>query len=243
VRDSEQLKSTNVVWVTGSGTGIGRAVSLSFAQLGCPVVVSSRTSSEVRRVAREIEAAGGRAIYLTCDVSSERSVAGAVLRVVKEFGRIDVLVNNAGAAYFKPIVKTTTEEFDEIIRSNLRGMFLCTRAVLKGMIKRRRGWIFNILSVAASTPFANNAAYCAAKAGGLMFTAVLRKEVSGYGIRVVAVLPGATETSIWSKKVRRKYGHRMMRPEDIAETIIGVYNQPLRMLTEQIIIRPAAGDL
>ncbi len=194
-----------VVWVTGAGRGMGKAIAEGFASIGAMVVVSSRTSKQISRTAREICRGGGKAISLRCDVASEKSVGESAAKVLKRFGKIDVLVNNAGTACFKSVIDTTTREFDETVSSNLRGLYLCTRAVLPAMMRQRSGHIFNILSVAATTAFPGNAAYGAAKAGGLMFTKVLREEVRQYNIKVVAVLPGATETTIWDSRTRQKH--------------------------------------
>jgi len=243
----KQLHGGNVctvVWVTGAGRGIGKAIAQAFAAVGAMVVISARTSKEINKVAEEILNSGSnKAIPLVCDVATEKSVKTTFEKIFRKFGRIDVLVNNAGTAYFKPIIETTAREFDETINSNLRGMFLCTRAVLPAMIRQRSGHIFNILSVAATTTFTESGAYGAAKAGGLMFTNVLREEVRQYNIKVVAVLPGATETAIWGRRVRQRYRERMMQPGDIAEAVVAIYKQSPRMVTEEIIIRPILGDL
>jgi short-subunit dehydrogenase len=163
--------------------------------------------------------------------------------IVRKWGSIDVLVNNAAVTYFKPFAQTTTREFDLLMATNLRGVFLCVKSVLPGMVKRKKGTIVNIVSVSATTTFLNSSAYSASKAGVLALSRCLRAEVRKKGIRVIDVLPGAVETEMWDRKARKKYGRRMMQPADVAGVVVSLFRQPGRVLTEEIVIRPLEGDL
>jgi len=232
-----------VVWVTGASQGIGREIAKAFAQIGGTVIATSRSKLGLDTLVKEIRRAGGIAYAYVCDVSSEKSVRSTAQQVFSRFGHVDVLVNNAGVTYFKSIRSTTAGEFDEVIQTNLRGTFLCIKAVLESMIRRRFGHIINILSTASRKTFTASGAYSASKAGALALTNVLREEVRPFGIKVTAVIPGSTETRMWSASDRRKYRHRMMQPADVAAMVVAVYQQPERVHTEEVVIRPQLGDL
>jgi 3-oxoacyl-[acyl-carrier protein] reductase len=207
------------------------------------VVATSRSRRELDGLVREIALKGGRAIAFVCDVTSSRSVASTARRVLRRFGRVDVLVNNAGVTYFKSLRETSQLEFDEVIAANLRGTFLCTKAVIDSMVRRRSGHIINIISVAALKSFLDSAAYSASKAGALALTNVLREEVRRFNIKVTAVIPGATRTEMWSRSAREKYGHRMMSAEDVAQIIVEMFQAPKRAHIEEIVVRPQLGDI
>jgi 3-oxoacyl-[acyl-carrier protein] reductase len=178
-----------------------------------------------------------------CNVGSERSISSTAKRIREKYGKIDVLINNAGVTVFKSIMETKLTEFDSIMSTNLRGAFLCIKSVLPQMIKRKNGHIINIVSVAANTVLENSSAYAASKAGLLALSNVLRKEVRKFNIKVTNILPGAVETSMWDSKVRTRHRNRMMSPADIAQVTLEVFNQPKKVLIEDVIVRPIKGDL
>jgi 3-oxoacyl-[acyl-carrier protein] reductase len=207
------------------------------------VVATSRSKRELDGLVREIALKGGRAIAFVCDVSSSRSVASTAGSVLRRFGRVDVLVNNAGVTYFKSLRRTSQLEFDEVISANLRGTFLCTKAVIDSMVRRRSGHVINVISIAARKTYTKSSAYSASKAGVLALTDVLREEVRPFGIKVTAVTLGATETQMWNASTRDKYRHRMMSAEDVARVVVSVFQAPRRAHIEEIILRPQLGDL
>jgi short-subunit dehydrogenase len=232
-----------VVWVVGASRGIGAEIGRQFATIGAYVVLSGRTVVQLRTLQRLIASQGGDAVVQVCDCADERSVRKAAAAITKRFGRIDVLINNAGITVFKYFDATTITEFDAIIGTNLRGPVLCTHAVLPGMIRRKKGWIINILSNAAIKSFEGSAAYTASKSGLLGFTRVLREEMRKHNVKVVAVLPGATETTMWSKKARDRYAQRMMKAKSVAEAVLAVYQMPPDIVTDEILLRPILGDI
>lgn len=237
------LRNQPVVWVTGASRGIGYEVARAFAGIGAHVVVSSRNRRKLTSLVKQITKRGGCATARACDVSSERSVTAAAKQILKRWGRVDVLVNNAGVTYFKSLRETTRSEFDEVIAANLRGTFLCIKAVIESMVRHRSGHIINVISVAAQKAYTKSSAYSASKAGVLALTNVLREEVRPFGIKVTAVLPGATETQMWSSSTRVKFHHRMMSAEDVARIVVSVFQAPRRAHIEEIIFRPQLGDL
>jgi 3-oxoacyl-[acyl-carrier protein] reductase len=236
-------KQVQVVWVTGASRGIGAAIARAFAASGAHVVLTGRDIRALRQNVLKIREYGGKASTLRCDVERESSVILAYKTISKKFRKVDVLVNNAGVTYFKSFEKTTVKDFDHVLATNLRGVFLCTKSVLPSMLRRRNGFIINILSVSATTTFKNSSAYAASKAGVLALSRSLRAEVRKNGISVIDILPGAVETEMWDRNERKKYHNKMMQPEDIAEVVVSVVRQPKRVLTEEIVIRPVEGDL
>ncbi|HLP17450.1 MAG TPA: SDR family oxidoreductase [Bacteroidota bacterium] len=231
------------IWITGASRGIGEAAARAFAREGAHVIASGRNEEALRRTVDSIRSAGGSADALCVDVTDAASVRAAHGSIVSGFGRVDVLVNNAGVTSFRKFEQTTLDEFDAIVGTNLRGYFLCTQAVLPSMLEAQRGLILNVHSVSAIETFANSSVYAASKAGSLAMMRGLRAEVRRRGVRVVDVLPGAVETAMWSESNRAKHGSKMMQPEDIADILVSLCRQPERATTDEIIVRPIGGDL
>ena len=192
------LLGGKVAVVTGGGRGFGRAIAKRFAAEGARVLITSRTEAELREVAREIEQARGRAVWVTADVSREADCAGIVAAAQERLGAVDILVNNAGDyGPVKPVEEISAQEWDQVIAVHLRGAFLLTRLVLPGMYRRRSGAIVNISSLSAKAAFAWGAPYAAAKAGLLGLTRVTAAEAARRGVRVNAICPGpVTETKM-----------------------------------------------
>lgn len=232
-----------VVWVTGASTGIGKAIAEKFSKEGCIVVVTARRKSRLVRIVSEIKFAGREANAFVCNVMSERSVFLTAKRIREKYGTIDVLINNAGATVFKSFLETKTQDYNNVIDTNLKGPFLCMKAVLPQMIKKKHGSIINILSVAASTAFENSAVYSASKAGMSAMANCIRTEVRRYDIKICNIFPGAVDTAMWESKARQRYRNRMMTPADIAEITFDVFNKPKKVVIEDLIVRPVRGDI
>ncbi|HOC25386.1 MAG TPA: SDR family oxidoreductase [bacterium] len=230
-----------IVWVTGSGRGIGRAIALSLAAHGAHLVLSARTISDIEAVAQEITNQGGQAVAMPCDVRHPDQVKRVVVAVERTHGPIEVLVNNAGVAIFGKIVDTSESDWDLMMETNVKGAFLCSQAVLPGMIERKSGHIINMVSVAGRTPYYNNAGYCASKYGLLGFTDVLRMEARKHGIRVTSLMPGATDTLIWGDA--DVDNTRMMPADEIAQAVTAILLTGESAMMEEVVIRPLGGDL
>jgi len=186
-----------VAVVTGASRGIGRATAIALASEGANVVVNYASSQEAAdKVVAEITALGSQAIALPADVSKADQVEGLVTAVMEKWGRIDVLVNNAGITCDTLLLRMKPEEWQAVIDLNLTGVFLCTRAVSKIMLKQRSGRIINITSVAGQMGNPGQANYSAAKAGVIGFTKTVAKELASRGITVNAVAPGFIETDM-----------------------------------------------
>ncbi len=192
-----------IALVTGGGRGIGRSIALAFAREGADVAVAARTEPEVAAVRAEVEALGRRSLACRCDVTDRDQVAGMVREVEGSLGPITDLVNNAGIAASAKTTEMDDDLWERILRINLTGTYLCTKAVLPGMLSRGHGRIINIASTGAKVGFLYSAAYCASKHGVLGFTRSLALEVAGRGITVNAICPGFVETSMTEESIRR----------------------------------------
>jgi NAD(P)-dependent dehydrogenase (short-subunit alcohol dehydrogenase family) len=209
------LLQGKIAIVTGGGRGIGRAIARRFAAEGAAVLVAARTESEVRGVAAEIESAGGRAAYVTGDVSRETDCAHIVSVAENRLGGTGILVNCAGDyGPVKPVEEIAPEEWDHVIATHLRGAFLLTRLVLPGMYTRGAGVILNISSISAKAAFPWGAPYAAAKAGMLALTRITAAESARRGVRVNAICPGPVTETKMSQELGVAIGARLgLSPE------------------------------
>ncbi|MFM5889150.1 MAG: 3-oxoacyl-[acyl-carrier-protein] reductase [Dolichospermum sp.] len=193
------LLKDQVAIVTGASRGIGRAIALQLAFEGAKVVVNYASSSTAAdQVVAEITAAGGEAVAIQGDVSQENQVDTLIKTTLEKFQRVDILVNNAGITRDTLLLRMKLEEWQAVIDTNLTGVFLCTKAVSKIMLKQRSGRIINIASVAGQMGNPGQANYSAAKAGVIGFTKTVAKELSSRGITVNAVAPGFITTDMTS---------------------------------------------
>jgi 3-oxoacyl-[acyl-carrier protein] reductase len=238
-----QLKGKTAV-VTGGSRGIGRAIALMLAQNGANVVVnytSNNTSAE--EVVRKIEEMGVKGKAVKADVSKSEEVENLVNEVLNTFGSIDILINNAGITRDNLIIRMTEQEFDDVISTNLKGAFICTKSVSRVMIKQKSGKIINVSSVVGIIGNAGQSNYAAAKAGLIGFTKSMAKELAKRGINVNAVAPGFIETDMTSKlsdKVKEEFTKsiplmRAGKPEDIAKAVLFLASEYSDYITGQVI--------
>jgi NAD(P)-dependent dehydrogenase (short-subunit alcohol dehydrogenase family) len=218
--------------VTGARRGIGHAIALALAKEGANVVVSDVSQEDCQKVVIEIEVLGKRGLAVKCDVTSRVEVEDMVRRAVAEFGRVDILVNNAGVINFKPFLELTDEDWDNTLNVNLKGQFLCARAVAKEMVKNKWGRIINIASISSGgcgIAFPLIAHYTASKGGVMALTEALALELTPQGINVNAICPGAIDTDMTKgTKESGQLEHVLLRipkgrigqPEDIANLAV-----------------------
>jgi short-subunit dehydrogenase len=237
------LNEGRIAWITGGSQGIGYACAEELISKGYRVAISSRNKERLAEAATALSAGEHDVRAFPCDVAEEESIKSAYREIVAAFGPPTVLINSAGISPWSTFTETTTQEFDQAIAINTRGMFLCSREVLPAMYERKQGAIVQMLSVASIKGYLNGAAYVASKFAAHGFTNALREEARQHGVRVIAVLPGATETELWGETERKQYHERMMQPSDIAKMIASALAEPNRALVEEILIRPIAGDI
>jgi NAD(P)-dependent dehydrogenase (short-subunit alcohol dehydrogenase family) len=192
----QRLKD-KVAIITGAGAGIGKKIAEVFAQEGALTVVSSRRESNGQEVSDNIKKSGNKAIFLKCDVSVEDEVVSLVQKTMELYGRIDILINNAGVNFHMPFTKMSVEDWDRVIGTDLRGTFLCTYYCIPEMLKAGAGNIINISSVHASACLPGASVYDAAKWGIVGFTKSLAVEFADKNIRLNAISPGLIDTQIW----------------------------------------------
>ena len=231
-----------VALVTGASRGIGRAIALALAAEGADVAVNyAGSEAAAKEVAAEIEAMGRKALVIQADIASTEASTAMVDAVVKEFGRVDVLVNNAGITRDGLLMRMKEEDWDAVITTNLKGVFNCTKAAIKYMMKQKSGNIVNISSIVGVMGNAGQANYCAAKAGVIGFTKATAKEVAARGIRVNAIAPGFIKTdmtSVLSEKVVEAMLagiplNRLGETEDIAKAVLFLASSDANYITGQ----------
>lgn len=234
-----------VVIVTGSGKGIGRGIAVEFAKEGATVIVATLDREEGLDTEAYIHGLGGRVRFIQTDVGSESSIKSMVGQTVQAYGRIDVLVNNAGITLFKPLLEATAEDWDNVINIGLRGVFLCSKHVAAHMVKQKKGAIFNISSNHALATLPDTEIYAAAKAGDNGMTRSMALSLGKAGIRVNAICPGFTDTPhyrTWLNKdgnaaeVEREVrfvhaGNRISTPQDIGRLAVFLASDEAEMIT------------
>ncbi len=226
-----------VAVVTGGSRGIGRAIGEMLAAHRAAVVVTARRSADAERAARALAPSGAaRALGVACDVRRWEECEALVERTVAEFGRIDVLVNNAGVEVFAPLAEMGLDEWRTQIGTNLDGVFHCCRAALPHLVATQ-GWIVNIGSLAGRNAFAGGTAYNATKFGLLGFSEALMLEVRQQGVRVTCVMPGSVATGFADGAADD--ADWKLRPEDVAEVVRDLLAFPSRALPSRVEIRPS----
>lgn len=235
--------SKPVVLITGASQGIGAAIARAFAReiRGARLALVARNARKLRAVARACEKLGAGAEIFPCDVAEAAAVAALATAVTKRFRRVDVLVNNAGKFAVAPFLDMPVADFDRILAANLRSVFLVSQAFVPGMVKRGRGDVFNLSSVAGLVGYPGRAAYAAAKFGVTGLSKVMRAELKDRGVRVCCVHPGATFTASWAGS--GVPAERMMPAADIARALVDFYRLSRRTVVEEIVLRPQLGDL
>ncbi|HEY6352621.1 MAG TPA: SDR family NAD(P)-dependent oxidoreductase [Candidatus Angelobacter sp.] len=239
---AKQLLKNKVAVITGGSRGIGFALARTLAENGCRVVITGRNTRNLKAAATKLSGSKGKVETVGCDVSDPVQVENLFAGVQKRHSTIDILINNAGVAHsLEPIEKLSIDVWKQVIDTNLTGMFLCTRAAL--LLMRTGATVVNNLSVAATQPFPGMAAYNASKYGALGFTRVLREEVRKRGIRVLALIVGATDTDIWNHFWPEAPRAKMVSPATIAEAVLQAVMLPENTTIEEIRLGPTAGVL
>jgi NAD(P)-dependent dehydrogenase (short-subunit alcohol dehydrogenase family) len=234
------------VLVTGASSGLGRAAALAFAEAGADVALLARGEGELRALAAEIEALGRRALLLPTDLADEGALLEAAQGVLDRFGRVDVLLNNAGTDVPGAVKELAADDWDRVLAVNLRAPFLLAKAVFPAMQAQGRGTIINVSSVAGKRGWANASAYCASKFGLTGLTQALHAEGREHGIRAVVVYPGAMATNWgdWTPEARGGDGQESrpsseaLSPKDAASFLVWLAAAPQALVLTEAVMMP-----
>jgi len=234
-----------VAIVTGAGRGIGRAIAMGLAASGASVVLASRTADQLTQVAAEIEAAGGKALAVPTDLTDAAAIDQLAAETLKAFGRIDILVNNAARSFLRGLLELREDGWDKVFNTNVKAVWLLSRAVARTMIEQKSGRIINITTVGAEKAELGMAAYGTSKAALKMLTRCMAREWAAFGIQVNAVGPGLTRTAfsqpIWSNPDIAKHVTsqlpmgRIAEPEEIVPAVLFLASDAASYMTGETI--------
>jgi 3-oxoacyl-[acyl-carrier protein] reductase len=226
-----------VALVTGAGRGIGKAVALSLAKLGCRLVLAARTTVELEKARLDIQNDKGIAIAIPTDLTRDEDIDALVRESEREFGGVDILINNAGWGKRASVVRAKIEDWDQTLRVNLRAPMLLAQKFLPAMLAKGEGAVINISSVSGKSGEANGAAYSATKFGLIGFTQSLFEEVRERNIKVAVILPGFVDTPM-IPPVKHLDRSKMIQADDVAQAILYILKAPATACPVEITIRP-----
>ncbi len=232
-----------VALVTGAAQGIGKSIVLLLARNGADIVISDINPVKAEETANEVQAIGRKTMAIKVNVADLEEVERMVQAIIEKFGRIDILINNAGITRDKLILRMTEEDWDAVLDVNLKGTFNCTKAVIRHMSKQKGGKIINIASVSGEMGNAGQANYSASKAGVIGFTKTIAREFAQRGINVNAIAPGYIQTPMTdalSEKVKEELRRmipleRLGQPEDVAQAVLFLVSEASSYITGQVL--------
>lgn len=225
-----------VALITGASRGIGFAIARRLGQMGARVCICGRDRAKLEQSASGLRGEGIETLAVQADIARGNQIFALVQKTQQELGPIDILVNNAGTGVFGPFHEFSEADWDTVLDTNLRSVFLACRAVAPEMIRRQTGHIINISSLAGKHTFANGAIYCASKWGLMGLTGSMAEDLRGYGIRVSAICPGSVATEFPGQG--RKNSTKILQPEDIAHAVAALVTQAPGSFISEVHIRP-----
>jgi 3-oxoacyl-[acyl-carrier protein] reductase len=234
--DLENSLAGNVALITGASRGIGLAIAHRLGKLGARISICARDMARLDQAASALRSEGIETLALQADVARAEPVSAIVRETQQKFGAIDILVNNAGIGLFGPFQEFREPDWDAVLDTNLKSVFLVSRAVAPEMIRRQSGHIINISSLAGRNTFAGGAIYCASKWGLMGLTGSMAEDLRGYGIRVSAICPGSVATEFAGHM--SKDPSKALRPEDVAHAVAALVTQAPGSFISEVHIRP-----
>ena len=233
----EKVLAGKTALVTGASRGIGFAIARKLGQMGAKVAICARNSGKLEDAAARLRNDGVEVLAARADVASAAEIASLVTKTEKSLGSIEILVNNAGIGYFGPVQEADEKNWDSVLDTNLKSVFLLSKAVAPGMIERRTGHIINIGSLAGKNAFKNGSIYCASKWGLMGLTECMAEDLREYGIRVSVICPGSVATEFGSP-ASKKNPQKMLQPDDIAHAVEMLVTQATQSFISELLIRP-----
>jgi len=230
------IKGKNIL-VTGASRGIGKAISKAIAGAGANVIMTARDKEALKNLKEDIISKNGKVIYIPADLADKDEIKALFKKVEKDYGKLDVLINNAGFVKTGELVDFSIKDFDRLIDINLRAVYLCCQYALKLMLPAGAGYIINISSVVGFKGYPNQTAYSASKHGVVGLSKALSAEVQKYGIRVSLVHPGGVDTDLVGNARPDLDRSVLMQPEDIAQTVMYLLSLSKRAMVDEIYIR------
>ena len=225
-----------IALVTGASRGIGRAIASRLGRMGASVAICSRSREQIELAATALRDEGITALPIVADVSSAEDVRRMMEQTCNQFGEIEILVNNAGVGLFGAFHERTEADWNTVLDTNLKAVFLTSRAVAPGMIRLGRGHIINISSLASKSAFSGGAIYCASKWGLMGLTASMAEDLRAHGIRVSAICPGSVATEFSSHAGRNPA--TLLQPEDVAHAVAMLVSQSESSFMSEVDLRP-----
>lgn len=227
-----------VTIISGASRGIGRAVATRLARENHFVLLLARNNEEISELELEIDSAGGKALSFAVDVSNESQVNEVVEQAIRDFGRIDNLINNAGIGIFKEAENFSEDEWTRVMDVNVKGSFLLSKAVLPHMKAAGKGHIVGIASDVSKRTFAEGSLYCASKYAQHAFFEALRREVRSKGIKVSVIYPGLVDTYFHEGDPGQPHRAQYLQPHDIADAVSYVINAPHHVIIDELMLHP-----
>jgi 3-oxoacyl-[acyl-carrier protein] reductase len=233
----EKVLAGKTALVTGASRGIGFAIAQKLGQMGAKIAICARDSGKLEDAAARLRNDGVEVLAAPADVANAAEIASLVTKAEKSLGSIEILVNNAGIGYFGPVQEADEKNWDSVLDTNLKSVFLLSKAVAPGMIERRTGHIINIGSLAGKNAFKNGSIYCASKWGLMGLTECMAEDLREYGIRVSVICPGSVATEFGSP-ASKKNPQKMLQPDDIAHAVGMLVSQASQSFISEVLIRP-----
>jgi 3-oxoacyl-[acyl-carrier protein] reductase len=234
----EKVLAGKTAMVTGASRGIGLAVARRLGQMGAKVAICARGPKKLEDASVLLRNEGVEVLAVATDVCSAKEIAALVAKTEKSLGAIAILVNNAGVGYFGPVHEADETNWDAVLDTNLKSVFLLSKAVASGMIQGRAGHIINIGSLAGKNSFKGGAIYCASKWGLMGLTECMAEDLREYGIRVSVICPGSVATEFGSP-TSKKNPQKMLQPDDIAHAVEMLVTQAPQSFISEVLMRPA----